>query len=434
MTTAPIRYLLLAAMLFAASGCETRALHRSEAEAGVVALDRQILVMIGESALRRYRPGSAAGPVYGGALTPARQMQIAREIAQEYELRLLSDWPMPALGVRCFLAEVAPPRLPSEIVLRIAADPRVESVQAVHTFHTLAHNDPYYPLQTSASVLRLDDLHRMATGRHVTIAQIDSGVELEHPDLRGQLSDAVDFVNLGRYVAEMHGTAVAGIIVAKADNGFGIVGIAPDSTLMPLRACWQGGPATSDALCSSFTLAKAIQFALAHRARVLNLSLAGPPDPLLQRLVDKAVERGVIVVSALDPNAPLESFPALSPNVIAVASAGAAGGPVQAIYAPGEQILTTTLNAGFAFVSGSSFAAAHVSGIVALLLESSPGLKPNDVSALLHRYAGESSASGRGLSVDACLALASLSANRTCGCCSEVATPPAPRRVGSPQS
>jgi subtilisin family serine protease len=413
-------------LLFAAAGCAVQSPVQPTTTDATISLDRQILVMIKESALRRYQPGWMFQDPYG-ATAPPRQERIAHDLARQYEFELISDWPMPALGVRCFLAAVPAAQSREQVASRLASDPRVESVQSVQSFHTLAHNDPYYSLQTSAAALRLDDLHRMAKGRHVTIAQIDSGVELEHPDLRGQLTQPVNFVDGSTYVAESHGTEVAGIIVAKADNGVGIVGVAPEATLMPLRACWQRAPNTSDAMCSSFTLAKAIQYALAHDARVLNLSLAGPPDRLLERLVNKAIEQGVSVIAAIDPNAPDASFPANSRGVIAVATADTLSVAPDEVYAPGERVLTTALNASWAFVSGNSFAAAHVTGIVALLLERAPGLKPTDIIVLLQRHGGRSVAAGRGLSLDACEMLASISAGSDCHCCQPTAKSRMPR-------
>ena len=102
--------------------------------------------------------------------------------------------------------------------------------------------------------------------------------------------------------------------------------------------------------------------------------------------MEKAIERGVTVVGAIDPGVPEASFPARARDVIAVASADTPGAAESVIYAPGERVLTTTPHASFAFVSGSSFATAHVTGVVALLLESSPGLKPKDIYRLLHRH------------------------------------------------
>src|SRR6185436_4820560 len=109
------------------------------------------------------------------------------------------------------------------LIERMALDARVESVQAVNLFRVLAHDDPLYRLQPTATLWHLDELHRFATGRNVRVAAIDSGVELDHPDLRGRVVLARNFVDTRVGVAEWHGTAVAGIIGARADNTVGIV-------------------------------------------------------------------------------------------------------------------------------------------------------------------------------------------------------------------
>lgn len=361
-----------------------------------------------------FRPGSYASPSYGSGSAPPAQMRIARELAAEHGFKLVSDWPMPSLGVRCFVAEVPEGRSPEDVVTRLVADPRVESAQTVQVFRAAGHNDPYYELQANAKLLHLEELHRFATGKSVKVAQIDTGVELSHPDLKGQLFDSKNFVDGTRYVPESHGTAVAGLIVAKADNGVGIVGVAPAATLMPLRACWENQDEPT-AVCSSFTLAKAMQWLLKNPPHVLNLSLTGPRDRLLSRLIEKAIEQGITVVGAVDPDHPEDSFPATHPGVIAV---GAAGTPIAVdgeVLGPGEHLITTTLNGSWGFMSGSSFAAAQISGVAALLYGSSRKLGPKDISVILREHVPHSGEE-TGF-VDACGALASVYPALDCRCC-----------------
>ena len=140
--------------------------------------------------------------------------------------------------------------------------------------------------------LRLSELHRIATGKGVKVAQIDTGVDWRHPDLADGVTSHRNFVDDSPYVAEVHGTAVAGIIAARGNNGIGMVGVAPDATLLALRACWAEAPAAQPAVCNSFTLAKALQYALGERAQVINLSLTGPRDRLLERLLEVAAVVG----------------------------------------------------------------------------------------------------------------------------------------------
>ena len=420
--------------LVSGAGCSSVDLLRQNISVQAVSADRQILVMLKEFPVRHYQPASLAISAYNSRTVPAGQLATVENLAQEYDFRILSDWPMPAIGVRCFLGDVGPGRATVDVASRLSTDPRVESAQPVQLFHTLWRNDPFYALQENAQLLHFDQLHRMATGRHVKVALIDTGVDLHQPDLQGQFSDVTNFVDNTKYVAEIHGTAVAGIIAAKADNGVGIVGVAPAATLMPLRACWQLSADAGDALCDSFTLAKAIQYALTHRARVLNLSLAGPRDRLLERLIDKAVEQDITVISAIDPAAPDGSFPASRPDVIAVASTGFPFSRGRIILAPGDHVLTTLPNASWGFVSGSSFATAQVTGIAALLLERSPVLKPGDISSLLHQHERRTGQAGEPSVLDACAMLASVSANRDCHCCGAIANRRTRQQAGTPPS
>ena len=409
MKTSWMAWTLAASFALALTGCSGLDTQRAD-----TATSGQILVMLKEHSTMHFRPGSYASPSYRSGSAPPAQMRIARELAAEYGFKLVSDWPMPSLGVRCFVAEVPEGLTPEDVVSRLTADPRVESAQTVQVFRTAGHNDPYYELQANAKLLHLDELHRFATGKNVKVAQIDTGVELSHPDLKGQLFDAKNFVDGTRYVPESHGTAVAGLIVAKADNGVGIVGVAPAATLMPLRACWENQD-ESGALCSTFTLAKAMQWLLRNPPQVLNLSLTGPRDKLLARLIEKAIEQGITVVGAVDPDHPEDSFPATHPGVIAV---GAAGTPVAVdgeVLGPGEHLITTTLNGSWGFMSGSSFAAAQISGVAALLYGSSRKLGPKDISVILRAHVHQS---GEEMGfLDTCGALASVYPGLDCRCC-----------------
>jgi len=375
--------------------------------------------MLRERSARHYQPGMPQIPQYPSGVH-ARELHTVAELARQYDFRVLSDWPMASLGVRCFLAEVAAGATPREVAARVAADPRVESAQAVQVFHAMGHNDPYYSLQTSAALLKLDTLHRMATGSRVRVAQIDTGVDVRHPDLQGQLAEIRNFVDASEYTAELHGTAVAGIIVARADNGIGIVGIAPGATLLPLRACWQA-VADAGAVCTSFTLAKALEYVLTQHVRVLNLSVAGPQDTLLARLIDRAIESGTAVVAALDPSAPATGFPANHANVIAVAALDTASRSARTIIAPGDRVLTTLPNGSFGFMSGSSFAAAHVTGLAALLLELSPQLKPADVAASFDQAMHDDALHPGAHLLNACAMLTRVSRRGDCSCCEETA-------------
>ena len=238
--------------------------------------------------------------------------------------------------------------------------------------------DPLFAAQPAASDWRLEALHRVTTGRDVIVAVVDSRIEVNHPDLAGQVMANEDFEVLnGGPGAEAHGTGVAGIIAAKANNGVGIVGVAPEARLMALRACWQVNQGSaSPTFCDSLSLARAINFAIEHNAQVINLSLSGPPDALIDQLLTLAKTRRIIVVAAFDPTLPKGGFPASQPGVIAVADKTLSPLPALVYGAPGRDIPTTQPGGKWYLVNGSSYAAAHVSGLMALVrqFESSPTL------------------------------------------------------------
>ena len=128
------------------------------------------------------------------------------------------------------------------------------------------------------------------------------------------------------------------------------------------------------ARCSSFTLARALGAAIAAGADVINLSLAGPPDPLLARLTEYAIGRGIVVVGALPPAGARSGFPGDVAGVLAVRSSDDGAPPGSGLAAPGRDILTLAPGGRYDYATGSSLAAAQISGAVALLRALSPGL------------------------------------------------------------
>ena len=332
--------------------------------------ERQILVMV-KHPPDHYRPNGAYGGGYGDELARSERERLARRIAHDYRLTLVDDWPMPLIGLDCFVMEISDGRTTIAAAEQVSHDKAVAWAQPVETYKAqsveVSDNDPLYPAQPAAKQWRLAELHKLATGRGIRIAVVDSGIDSDHPDLAGQLLVNRNFVSSRRPAWEAHGTGVAGIIAAKANNGIGIAGVAPDARILGLRACWQTGEAGSATVCDSFSLVKALYYAIDQKADVINLSLSGPDDRLLQQLVELGLSRGIAVVAAVDKDRPNGGFPADVRGVIAVSNASLAGphGPVY--IAPGRDVPTTEPGGRWFLVNGSSFAAAHVSGLVALL-------------------------------------------------------------------
>jgi hypothetical protein len=378
-------------------------------------LDRQVLVML-RSAPPHFRPDMNYAGAYDAAVGRAAQRRISQGLASQYELEIVNGWPMPVLGVDCYVMKARDGTSLERLVQRLGVDPRVESVQFMNLFHVLAHNDPLFPLQPSARSWHLDDVHKVATGKRVRVALIDTGVETDHPDLTGRVAVARNLVDGRTDVAEMHGTAVAGIIGARADDGVGIAGIAPDSGLIALRACWHQEGRGAAAVCSSFTLAKALQFALDEKVEIINLSIGGPTDRLLERLLDAATSRGIIVVSAIDAAAGKVAFPASHRGVLAVAEVDGHDASSDVLLAPGRDVPTPIPGKKWGFVSGSSFAAAHVTGLVALLRELDPDVQPQQVREALVPKGASRVAGDRRPMVDACAAVAAIGGACACSC------------------
>ncbi len=366
----------------------------------------------------RGRPGPTymRGTPYSVSPTVRR---AARRLAGEFDLEPLIDWPIPALQLYC-LVFLVPESADLEAVLDdLRAHDQVRSAEPLHVYETqsapaVRYDDPYAHLQHALDTLRIPSAHAWSTGRGVDIAIIDTGADASHPDLRNRVVTQKNFVTPGsRHVtAEHHGTTVAGVIAADANNGIGIVGIAPDSRLHILRACWQTRPEDA-ALCNSFTLAQALSHALDSGVSVINLSLGGPPDTLLSWLVEAALAQGTVVVAAAPPPGRPAGFPSAVPGVLVVAAAESAAGygdaPPHWLHAPGEDILATAPGNAYDYRSGSSLSAAIVSGITALLRSGRPEITASDIGPAL---TGSRVAPGE--PVNACRALTLLSSHMPC--------------------
>jgi subtilisin family serine protease len=306
------------------------------------------------------------------------------------------------------------------------SDPRVDLAQRVNLFTTQStkYDDPYLELQSAATAMEVERAHELATGRGVSIAIIDSAVDADHPDLRGRVRLARNLVTERPSArgGEIHGTAIAGIIASAVNNREGIIGVAPDASIAALRACWAVAPDGPAAQCSSFSLARALELALGLEPNVINLSLAGPDDPLLSRLLDRVTERGIVVVTAYPATTESSyAFPSSHPRVLTAHSAHVrvnSDSPFT-LAAPADEVLTTTPGAGYAFLSGNSLAAAHTTGVVALLMERQPDIDAERIAAILTATTTYSAGSA---SINACRAVARLAGAEPC-----LAPPPSAR-------
>lgn len=368
------------------------------------------------------RPTSGAGSTgrryTGGTYGVAqRAHNNAQRVASTYSLKQVASWPIKQLGVHCVVYEIPDNRPVAEVLAALAKDPKITLAQPLQQFHTLtsapstAYNDPLYGLQTNLVSLDIAAAHERAQGAGVKVALIDTGVDSKHPDLRDRIAGSRSFVTTRSSTATSagsyrHGTAMAGLIAAVANNKVGIVGIAPLAQIEVFEACWQLNPNTDDAACNTFTLAQAIAAAIDANIPLINMSIGGPADPLLSALVQTGLKRGVIFVGSTTHEA--DSFPANINGVIGVGSSdGNHSGAT--LTAPATHVMTLRPDAEYDFESGTSVAAAEVTGVVALLLSANNRLTSDSIVNLL-KSTPESA--NQPLSIDVDAALAKVEAER----------------------
>lgn len=254
--------------------------------------------------------------------------------------------------------------------------------------------------------LHLTEAHRINRGDDVLVAVIDSRIDKNHPDLAGTIADEFDAVGSPAQ-PHAHGTAIAGAIAANSK----LVGVAPKVRLLAVRAFSGAG---ESAQSTTFNVLKGIDWAAAKNARIINMSFAGPADPMLKQMLAIANARGIVLIAAVGNGGPKSPplYPGADAGVIGVTATDADDklmpqanrGPQVAVAAPGVEILAAAPDGKYQITSGTSVAAAHVSGVAALLLATKPKLTPAQVRDNLarsaHRVPGTRNEVGAGV-VDA---------------------------------
>jgi thermitase len=217
-------------------------------------------------------------------------------------------------------------------------------------------------------------------GAGARVALLDSAPQASHRELTAIRVLPLDGGPANAPAA--HGTLMAGVVGAAAENGFGIAGLAPAAEVVAIPVCTPEGAAASDA-CALYDVLRGVDRAHELEATVVNLSLVGPPNPLLERAMVRLEKLGALVVAAAGNEGVGEPrYPAAYPSVIGVGAIGADGAPFargnrglsSEIVAPGVEVLSTVPGDAFAFGDGTSLAAAHVSAALALLV--STGVEP----------------------------------------------------------
>ncbi|MFC7550292.1 type VII secretion-associated serine protease mycosin [Plantactinospora sp. GCM10030261] len=248
---------------------------------------------------------------------------------------------------------------------------------------------------------------QLSTGKGVTVAVIDSGVDGEHADLADQVLPGTDLVSGtgdGQTDPVGHGTTVAGLIAGRRDDSRGVVGLAPDAKILPVRVLDEQNR-YDDALI----VARGVRWAVDNGAKVINMSLGGNGDSAaLAAAIDYAFARDVVVVACtgnLTPNTPVDRvwYPAREPGVIAVSGlerdtndlwSGSITGPQTTLTAPASGLTGARPN-GFWPVQGTSFAAPLVAGAAALVRARWPDMPAGEVVNRLISTARDLGPAGR---------------------------------------
>ena len=331
-----------------------------------------------------------------GALTDAQ----ADELARRHGLARIGSQNSRLLGATFGLFRITDGRSVDPVRRELAADGSVRFVQL--NFRYLLQDQNAAPVegdpaQYALAKLRLPQAHTLARGTNVTVAVIDSGIDVKHPELANSIADSFDALG-SKEGPHVHGTGVAGAIASHAR----LMGSAPAARILAIRAF---GATSGAAESNSYVILKAMDYAVAHGAQIVNMSFAGPKDELIERAIAASAAKGIVLVAAAG-NAGAKSpplYPAANANVIAVSATDAHDKPFAAsnrggyiaVAAPGVDIFLPAPDQKYQMASGTSFSAAYVSGVAALMLERNPALKRDELRATLMKTARDLGSPGR---------------------------------------
>ncbi|WP_334110755.1 S8 family peptidase, partial [Anoxybacillus sp.] len=283
-----------------------------------------------------------------------------------------------------------------EVMKSYAKLKAVKSVTPSFTYKRLGSADPKADRMYALTLLNIDKALKLAGNHRVTVAVIDTGMDTKHPELKGRVLPAYNAINpAGAPIKDVHGTHVAGIIGANANNGVGAHGVNPNVTILPIDV-FGGSWGASD-----YTIAQGILYAIEKGAKVINMSLGGYfSSPILEEAVKQAIDAGITVVAAAGNEATdMYSIPASYEGVISVGATDHKNklaefsnyGPSVDLVAPGVDVYSPIYDyakgSSFAELSGTSMAAPVVAGVASLLLSKYPNLKPYQVEWILERTA-----------------------------------------------
>ena len=313
-------------------------------------------------------------------------------VVKRHALQLVGkQWQIHSLDEFCVVVQPANGENVRVVLEKLKQDPSIESAQLMIEYSTHSttqqstafapnlYNDTYFTRQYGEYTAAVETLHEQSTGKTVEVAIIDTGAYVDHLDFQGthlRTHNVVDN-NKDLFNLDAHGTAIVGVIAAVPNNDIGIVGLAPDAKIQLIKACWyqqiSDASLMSSAHCNSLTLATALDLAIQNDVDVINLSLSGPKDPLVSRIIKIALKENILVIAS-DPLVGQTRYPALLPGVLGVSSSASEYSKYKEehINVAANDVLSTAPGNAFDFFSGSSISAALVTALATHAIEQFP--------------------------------------------------------------
>lgn len=296
-----------------------------------------------------------------------------------------------------------PEKAEARVIAALSKNPNFEFAEPDYiATANLVPNDPLYAgSQWHLPAISAPAAWDFVTGNsNLTVAIVDTGVQLNHPDLAGRVLQGYDYVNNDADPSDDngHGTSTSGAAAATGNNGLGMAGVTWGSFILPVKVLAANGSGSYSAISSG------INYSADRGARVINLSLGGTlSSSTLQSAVNYAWNKGSVLIAAAGNNGTSQTvYPAGCSNVVAVSAINAANtitswssyGSFVDLCAPGESIGTLWIGSGYVNVSGTSYSSPIVAGVASLALSANPALKNFQVVKLLTANADDLGAAG----------------------------------------
>ena len=342
--------------------------------------------------------------VPGEVVVQFRAGARGRDVAAARGLAVVAELGVPGRGVPSLVSTAGRPV--DQVLAELRTDPAVEYAEPSYRLQVLNEgsvtavgvNDPLTAGQYSLDRMRIRDAWSIETGGSGLVAVLDTGVQGDHPDLTGRVMPGYDFVNDDSNAADDngHGTWVAGIIAANANDGYGVAGISWTDKILPVKIMDENGTGNTSDLIAG------IRWSADQGATVINMSVGGfPYSQAVQDAVNYAWNKGAVLVGAAGNNNREESFyPASLVNVVSVSASQSddefshwsSYGAAVDVSAPGSAVQTTNCVASICpnpewgshtYISGTSFATPNVAGVIALIRARYPTYTPAQVVSRL---------------------------------------------------